>query len=130
MILGERRGETNPPRSPTLLECSHVDGLASDGLTRTSHVAAWIAEHKMKFLNVAGNRESKAPGIGLKGRAVPGRRVPLAGAQDDLNPPCPTLKTRCPARRSVREGARFAGSSGDQGESVDPGKLGCDVAFP
>jgi Circularly permutated YpsA SLOG family len=28
------------------------------------HVAAWIAEHKIGTLNVAGNRESNEPGIG------------------------------------------------------------------
>jgi hypothetical protein len=28
------------------------------------HVAEWIAEHKIKTLNVAGNREGEEPGIG------------------------------------------------------------------
>ena len=31
---------------------------------RPSDVAAWIAEQRVRVLNVAGNRESKAPGIG------------------------------------------------------------------
>jgi hypothetical protein len=28
------------------------------------HVAEWIVENKVRVLNVAGNRESRAPGIG------------------------------------------------------------------
>jgi Circularly permutated YpsA SLOG family len=31
---------------------------------KPSDVAAWIERHGVKVLNVAGNRESKAPGIG------------------------------------------------------------------
>ena len=40
--------------------CLHVE----DGSTRPSHVAGWIVEHKIRVRNVAGNRESKAQGIG------------------------------------------------------------------
>lgn len=35
-----------------------------DGFTRPSHVTSWIVEHKVRVLNVAGNRESKALGLG------------------------------------------------------------------
>jgi hypothetical protein len=31
---------------------------------KPSHVAAWIVEHEIHTLNVAGNRESRSPGIG------------------------------------------------------------------
>jgi hypothetical protein len=31
-----------------------------------SHVAAWIRDHNIKVLNVAGNREEVEPGIGAK----------------------------------------------------------------
>jgi Circularly permutated YpsA SLOG family len=34
------------------------------GITRSSRVAEWIVEHEVRMLNVAGNRESRAPGIG------------------------------------------------------------------
>jgi hypothetical protein len=35
-----------------------------DGLTRPSDVAAWIVAEEVRTLNVAGDRESTAPGIG------------------------------------------------------------------
>ncbi|MBV8609509.1 MAG: hypothetical protein JO034_18890 [Singulisphaera sp.] len=37
-----------------------------EGFTRPSHVAEWIVAHKIKVLNVAGNRESRAPDIGAR----------------------------------------------------------------
>jgi hypothetical protein len=38
-----------------------------DGMTTPTHVAAWLdAKPHIKVLNVAGNRESKAPGIGAR----------------------------------------------------------------
>lgn len=37
---------------------------ARTSITRPSHVAEWIVEHEIRVLNVAGNRESKAQGIG------------------------------------------------------------------
>lgn len=40
--------------------------LVVRGRTRPSDVAAWIAANDIKVLNVAGNRESKAPGIGAR----------------------------------------------------------------
>jgi hypothetical protein len=41
--------------------------LVVEGRTRPSEVAAWIAANAFRVLNVAGNRESKAPGIGATG---------------------------------------------------------------
>jgi len=39
--------------------------IVHDGApTLPSHVARWIRDHGIRTLNVAGNRESKAPGIG------------------------------------------------------------------
>jgi hypothetical protein len=35
-----------------------------DAFTRPSHVATWISENQIVVLNVAGNRASKAPGLG------------------------------------------------------------------
>jgi hypothetical protein len=35
-------------------------------LTRPLHIAEWIREHKIKVLNVAGNRASGNPGIGAR----------------------------------------------------------------
>ena len=40
--------------------CLRVEG----GFTRPSHVVEWIVAHKIRVLNVAGNRKSKTPGIG------------------------------------------------------------------
>jgi hypothetical protein len=36
-------------------------------------VVAWIRENDIKVLNVAGNRESKSPGIGLRVELFLGR---------------------------------------------------------
>src|SRR4051812_49390305 len=49
---------------------------------KPSDVAAWLAPGKYKTLNVAGNRESKAPGIGAKGRMVHGAGVQAARARE------------------------------------------------
>jgi hypothetical protein len=38
--------------------------LVVEGQTRPSEVADWIAANAFRVLNVAGNRESKSPGIG------------------------------------------------------------------
>jgi hypothetical protein len=35
-----------------------------DGFTKPSDVAAWIEAEEVRVLNVAGSRESRAPGIG------------------------------------------------------------------
>jgi hypothetical protein len=37
-----------------------------DGFTRPSEVAAWIEAEEVRVLNVAGSRESRAPGIGAR----------------------------------------------------------------
>jgi hypothetical protein len=37
-----------------------------EGRTRPSEAADWIAANGLRVLNVAGNRESKAPGIGAR----------------------------------------------------------------
>jgi hypothetical protein len=42
------------------------------GLTRPSVVRDWIATHRPRVLNVAGNRESGNPGIGVKVEAFLG----------------------------------------------------------
>jgi hypothetical protein len=36
------------------------------GPSEGSSVATWIAENRIKVLNVAGNRESRSPGIGAR----------------------------------------------------------------
>jgi hypothetical protein len=38
--------------------------LVFQGITRTSQVRAWLEEKAMRVLNIAGNGESKSPGIG------------------------------------------------------------------
>jgi hypothetical protein len=47
--------------------------LVVRGRTRPSDVVAWIKAYNVKVLNVAGNRESKSPGIGLRVKLFPGR---------------------------------------------------------
>jgi hypothetical protein len=46
--------------------------MPSDGISppvRPSDIVRWISLHKIRVLNIAGNRESKAPGIGLRVQA-------------------------------------------------------------
>jgi Circularly permutated YpsA SLOG family len=38
--------------------------LVFQGVTRPSQVVAWLSDKGVRVLNVAGNRESKSPGIG------------------------------------------------------------------
>jgi hypothetical protein len=38
--------------------------VVPDATSQPSHIADWIREHKIKVLYVAGNRESREPGIG------------------------------------------------------------------
>ena len=40
--------------------------IAMEGATRPSDVVGWIEKTGVRVLNVAGNRESKAPGIGAR----------------------------------------------------------------
>jgi hypothetical protein len=42
-------------------------------VVRPSDVARWVRENRVGVLNVAGNRESKAPGIGARLEAFLGR---------------------------------------------------------
>lgn len=51
----------------TLDACRALDKpfmLVFQGVTRPSQVRAWLEEKGVRVLNVAGNRESKSPGIG------------------------------------------------------------------
>ncbi len=59
--------QTSPGGKVTLGECrlrlkSWV--VVAEGSTTPRAVAGWIASHKIRVLNVAGNRESTEPGIG------------------------------------------------------------------
>jgi hypothetical protein len=57
----------SPGGRTTLRACASIGQptyLVIDGLTRPSDVAAWIEAEEVRVLNVAGNRESTAPGIG------------------------------------------------------------------
>jgi hypothetical protein len=61
-------GEAGSPGGKATLRASATLGrpayLVIDDLTRPSDVAAWLAAEEVRVLNVAGNRESSAPGIG------------------------------------------------------------------
>jgi len=60
---------TSPGGKTTLIACLKLGRPTFEvieGETRPSHVAAWIATEGVKVLNVAGNRESTAPGIGAR----------------------------------------------------------------
>jgi hypothetical protein len=61
-------GDPSTPWGKATLGWCHKAGKTSlsvgEGVTTPSHVARWIREHRIRTLNVAGNRESKAPGIG------------------------------------------------------------------
>ena len=61
-------GTTDTPGARATLEAVRKIGRTSlrveEGVTTPRHVARWIREHDIRVLNVAGNRESKAPGIG------------------------------------------------------------------
>jgi Circularly permutated YpsA SLOG family len=46
-----------------------------------SHVARWIVDHKIKTLNVAGNREAEEPGIGDKAERFLGQVLEQLGHQ-------------------------------------------------
>jgi hypothetical protein len=41
-------------------------GIVYRGATQPSQVRDWLAENRVRVLNVAGNRESKAPGLGAR----------------------------------------------------------------
>ncbi len=53
----------------TLDACRAMDKpfmLVFQGVTRPSQVREWAEKHGVRVLNVAGNRESKSPGIGAR----------------------------------------------------------------
>ncbi len=56
--------------------CLPIDPAA---LFEPAHVAAWIAENHIKTLNVAGNRESKEAGIGVRVERFLGQVLALLG---------------------------------------------------
>jgi hypothetical protein len=53
--------------------CSKTYCLVKEGLTTPRLVAGWLSERGVKVLNVAGNRESRDPGIGGRVEAFLGR---------------------------------------------------------
>jgi hypothetical protein len=63
-------GDFNPPGGiATLDACRAMNKpfvIVYQGITRPSQVSTWIREKGIGILNVAGNRESKAPGIGSR----------------------------------------------------------------
>lgn len=63
---------------------------------RPSEVAAWIVEKGVKVLNVAGNREGTAPGIGQRTEAFLARVFARLAGNDE---PGPDLGRKGPARR-------------------------------
>ncbi len=62
---------------PTTLEACREFGkpvlIVVRGRTRPSDVVGWIVENDVKVLNVAGNRDPKSPGIGLRVERFLGR---------------------------------------------------------
>jgi hypothetical protein len=60
--------------------------LVVEGQTRPSEVADWIGANGFRVLNVAGNRESKAPGDRRAGGAVPGGDLPATGGGERERP--------------------------------------------
>jgi len=73
-------GSTDTPVARTTLRACRSLGrpcltVEPGGSVRPSAAAAWLQGQGARVVNVAGNRESKAPGIGARGRAVPVRRV-------------------------------------------------------
>ena len=63
-------GDTQSPGGRTTLRACHALGMPAfvviEGRTRPSDLAAWIEAEEIRTLNVAGNRESTAPGIGSR----------------------------------------------------------------
>jgi hypothetical protein len=63
-------GEVDTPGAMATLYAGTITGKPFEpvipGSTRPSQLAAWIIEHDVRTLNVAGNRESRSPGIGAK----------------------------------------------------------------
>jgi hypothetical protein len=60
----QSRGYTTTHDAATASDPNHRFLVVLGGLTRPSVVRDWIATHRPRVLNVAGNRESGNPGIG------------------------------------------------------------------
>jgi Circularly permutated YpsA SLOG family len=63
-------GDWMTPGGKTTLDACRTEGkpffLVHQGVTRPSQVLEWIEAKGVRVLNVAGNRHSKAPGIGAR----------------------------------------------------------------
>jgi hypothetical protein len=64
-------GETTTAGAQTTVRACHKAGkpcmpVYPGAAFEPSQVAIWIADHKIKTLNVAGNREGEEPGIGVR----------------------------------------------------------------
>ena len=53
--------------------------IVEEGVTRPSDIVAWLEAHQVETLNVAGNRESKNPGLGQRVEAYLSRGLPSPG---------------------------------------------------
>jgi hypothetical protein len=66
-------GDPDSPGGQTTLDACERLGRpvleVLDGFTLPSEVAAWIEAEEIRILNVAGSRESRAPGIGARAEA-------------------------------------------------------------
>jgi hypothetical protein len=60
------RGYTTTHDAAMAREPDHRFLVVFGGLTRPSVVRDWIATHRVRTLNIAGNRESPSPGIGAR----------------------------------------------------------------
>jgi hypothetical protein len=67
-IIGSPRAAGSPGMQTTQEAINHYGRLSHwvlMGDTQPDQAAAWLREHGIEVLNVAGNRESGAPGIGV-----------------------------------------------------------------
>ena len=55
--------------------------IVEEGVTRPSDILAWLNAHQVETMNVAGNRESKNPGLGERVEAFLGRVFDQAGSE-------------------------------------------------
>jgi hypothetical protein len=62
----QSRGYTTAHDAALEREPDHQFFVVFGGLTPPSVVRDWIATHRVRTLNIAGNRESTAPGIGVR----------------------------------------------------------------
>jgi hypothetical protein len=63
-------GDWHSPGGRATLDACRLNSkpflIVFQGVTQPSQVAAWLAENRVRVLNVAGSRESKARGIGAR----------------------------------------------------------------